>query len=178
MIGIDRFPERLRMAREQSGALTINYEEKDVYESLQEMTGGLGPDSVIEAVGMEAHGTGLVGAYDKAKQAMMLETGRPNALRQAIMACRNGGTVSVPGVYGGFLDKVPFGSIMNRSLTIKTGQTHVQRYLKPLLERIEKREIDPSFVITHKFALDDAPYAYELFRKKQDGCIKVVLKPN
>jgi len=178
VIGIDRIPERLRMAREQCGAVTINYEEVDVYDSLIEMTGGLGPDSVIDAVGMEAHQPGVLGAYDKVKQAMRLETGRPNALRQAIMACRNGGTVSVPGVYGGFVDKIPMGSIMNRSLTLKTGQTHVQRYLKPLLERIVRGEIDPSFVVTHHFKLDEAPKAYDIFKNKQDSCIKVVLKPN
>jgi threonine dehydrogenase-like Zn-dependent dehydrogenase len=178
VIGIDRIPERLRMAREQCGAVTINYEEVDVYDSLIEMTGGLGPDSVIDAVGMEAHQPGVLGAYDKVKQAMRLETGRPNALRQAIMACRNGGTVSVPGVYGGFVDKIPMGSIMNRGLTLKTGQTHVQRYLKPLLERIVRGEIDPSFVVTHHFKLDEAPKAYDIFKNKQDSCIKVVLKPN
>jgi threonine dehydrogenase-like Zn-dependent dehydrogenase len=119
----------------------------------------------------------VVGAYDTVKQTMMLETDRPHALRQAIMACRNGGTVSVPGVYGGFIDKVPFGSFMNRSLTLKTGQTHVHRYLKSLLERIEKKEIDPSFVITHRMRLDDAPDGYEIFKHKEDECIKIVLRP-
>jgi len=178
VIAIDRVPERLRMAREKAGAITINYEEADVYESLIEITGGLGPDAVIDAVGMEAHGPGIAGAYDRVKQAMMMETGRPAALRQAIMACRNGGTVSVAGVYGGFIDKAPMGSVMNRSLTIKTGQTHVQRYLQPLMDRIVNGEIDPGFVITHRLKLEDAPQAYETFRNKQDGCIKVVLKPN
>jgi threonine dehydrogenase-like Zn-dependent dehydrogenase len=178
VIGIDRIPERLRMARERSGALTINYEEADVLDSLREITGGLGPDSVIDAVGMEAHAPGAVGAYDKVKQALMLESDRPTALRQAIMACRNGGTVSVPGVYGGLVDKLPLGSVMNRDLTIKTGQTHVQRYLAPLMERIVNGEIDPSFVVTHHFKLDDAPQAYEIFKHKKDECIKVVLKPN
>jgi threonine dehydrogenase-like Zn-dependent dehydrogenase len=178
VIGIDRIPERLRMARDQCGAVTINYEDADVYDSLLEITGGLGPDSVIDAVGMEAHQPGVMGAYDKIKQTMRLETGRPNALRQAIMACRNGGTVSIPGVYGGFVDKIPLGSIMNRSLTVKTGQTHVQRYLRPLLKRIEQGEIDPSFVVTHRFKLDDAPKAYDMFKNKQDSCVKVVLKPN
>jgi len=177
VIAIDRFPERLRMAREKSGAETINYEEADVLDSLKELTGGRGPDHCIDAVGMEAHSPGPMYAYDRVKQAMMLETDRPIALREAIMACRNGGTVSVPGVYGGFLDKVPFGSVMNRSLTIKTGQTHAHRYMKPLLERIEKGEIDPSFVITHRMSLDEAPEAYEMFVNKQDECIKVVLKP-
>src|SRR5947209_18453083 len=131
------------------------------------MTGGRGPDRSIDAVGMEAHAHGLAGAYDRVKQAAMLETDRPIVLRQAIMCCRNGGTVSVPGVYGGFLDKVPFGAIMNRSLTIKTGQTHVQRYLPPLLERIQRGEIDPSFVITHRLRLEDAPLGYETFTHKE-----------
>jgi len=177
VIAIDRFPERLRMAREKSGAQTINYEETDVLEALRETTGGRGPDSCIDCVGMEAHGHGPMYAYDRAKQAMMLETDRPIALREAMMACRNGGTVSIAGVYGGFVDKLPFGSLMNRSLTVKTGQTHVQRYLKPLLGRIERGEIDPSFVVTHQMNLDDAPQAYEMFVNKQDECIKVVLKP-
>jgi threonine dehydrogenase-like Zn-dependent dehydrogenase len=177
VIGIDRFPERLRMAREKSKAITLDYEEVDVASALKEMTGGRGPDACIDAVGMEAHGMGLVGAYDRVKQAVGLETDRPVALRQALMACRNGGVVSIPGVYGGFLDKVPVGSVMNRSLTIKTGQTHVQRYLKPLLERIQKNEIDPAVVITHRMALEEAPHAFELFNDKQDECIKVVLRP-
>jgi len=177
VIAIDRFPERLRMAREQGGAETIHYGEVDIYEALKEMSGGRGPDACIDAVGMEAHTPGVVGAYDRAKQAMMLETDRPHALREAIMTCRSGGTVSVVGVYGGFIDKFPFGSVMNRSLTIKTGQAHVQRYTRPLLNRIEKGEIDPSYIITHRMRLEDAPAGYEIFKHKQDGCIKVVLKP-
>ncbi|HEY0848012.1 MAG TPA: zinc-dependent alcohol dehydrogenase [Noviherbaspirillum sp.] len=177
VIAIDRFPERLRMAREQSKAVTIDYEEADVATALKEMTGGRGPDACIDAVGMEAHGMGFMGAYDRVKQALAVETDRPIALRQALMACRNGGVVSIPGVYGGFLDKIPFGSVMNRSLTIKTGQTHVQRYMRPLLERVQKGEIDPTVVITHRLPLDDAPYAYDIFCNKQDECIKVVLKP-
>jgi len=178
VIGIDRFPERLRMASEKAGAAdTINYEETDVYETLMEMTGGLGPDACIDAVGMEAHMPGIIGAYDRVKQAMMLESDRPHVLRQAIMACRKGGTVSVPGVYGGFDDKIPLGSFVNKALTLKTGQTHVQRYMKPLLERIEKGEIDPSFVITHRMSLTDAPKGYDMFTNKQDDCIKIVLKP-
>jgi threonine dehydrogenase-like Zn-dependent dehydrogenase len=176
VIAIDRFPERLRMARD-GGAQTLNYEEVDVLDSLKEITGGRGPDSCIDAVGMESHTPGIQYAYDRAKQAMMLESDRPIALREAIMACRNGGTVSVAGVYGGLVDKIPFGSIMNRSLQIKTGQTHVQRYLKPLLQRIENGEIDPSFVVTHTMSLDDAPHGYEIFNNKQDECIKIVLKP-
>lgn len=177
VIAIDRIPERLHMAREQGGAETLDYREVDVLEALREMTGGRGPDACIDAVGMEAHGLGLVGAYDRAKQAVMLETDRPAVLRQAITACRNGGTVSVVGVYSGFVDKFPIGSLMNRSLTIKTGQTHVHRYMRPLLERIERGEIDPGFVITHRMRLDDAPEAYRLFRDKQDACIKIVLQP-
>lgn len=177
VIAIDRFPERLRMAREVSRAETINYEEVDVLDALKTITGGRGPDACIDAVGMEAHGVGLVGAYDRVKQAMMLETERPNALREALMACRNGGVVSIPGVYGGFLDKMPIGSFMNRSLTLKTGQTHVQRYLKPLLDRVQAGEIDPSVIITHRMPLEQAPDAYRMFRDKQDECVKVVLKP-
>ncbi|HYE37914.1 zinc-dependent alcohol dehydrogenase [Methylocaldum sp.] len=177
VIAIDRFPDRLRMAREQGGAETLNYEEVDVYDSLMDMTGGRGPDACIDAVGMEAHGHGAQYAYDRAKQATMLETDRPIVLREAIMACRNGGTVSVPGVYGGFIDKFPMGSVMNRSLTIKTGQTHVQRYMSPLLEKIRNGEIDPSFIVTHQMRLNDAPEGYEMFKHKQDECIKVVLKP-
>ncbi|RZI44650.1 glutathione-dependent formaldehyde dehydrogenase [Herbaspirillum sp. HC18] len=177
VIGIDRFPERLRMAREKSKAITLDYEEVDVSAALKEMTGGRGPDACIDAVGMEAHGMGFMGAYDRVKQAFAAETDRPVALRQALMACRNGGVVSIPGVYGGFLDKVPFGSVMNRSLTIKTGQTHVHRYMQPLLERIQRGEIDPTVVITHRMALDDAPRGYDMFCNKQDECIKVVLTP-
>ena len=177
VIAIDRFPERLRMAREVSRAETINYEEVDVLDALKTITGGRGPDACIDAVGMEAHGVGLVGAYDRVTQAMMLETERPNALREALMACRNGGVVSIPGVYGGFLDKMPIGSFMNRSLTLKTGQTHVQRYLKPLLDRVQAGEIDPSVIITHRMPLEQAPDAYRMFRDKQDECVKVVLKP-
>ena len=178
VIGIDRFPERLRMAREKVGAETINYEETSVSEALKEMTGGRGPDACIDAVGLEAHSPGITYAYDRAKQALMLETDRPMALREAIMCCRNGGTVSVIGVYGGFIDKFPMGSVMNRSLTIKTGQCHVQRYMRPLLERIEKGEIDPSFVISHHMNLDEASKGFAIFNDKQEDCTKIVLKPN
>lgn len=176
VIGIDRFPERLRKARS-IGAETLNYESTDILSSLNEMTGGRGPDACIDAVGMEAHMHGPVGLYDRAKQAVRLSTERPGVLRQAIIACRNGGTVSVPGVYGGFVDKLPFGSVVNKALTIKSGQTHVHRYMKPLLERIEKGEIDPSFIVTHRLALDEAPDAYEIFKNKADECVKVVLRP-
>ena len=177
VMAIDRFPERLAMAAN-GGAETINYEEIDVYETLMENTGGMGPDSCIDAVGMEAHVPGIIGAYDRAKQAMMLESDRPHAFRQAVLACRKGGTVSVPGVYGGFDDKLPLGALMNKALTIKTGQTHVQRYFRPLLERVQNGEIDPSFVVTHRMRLADAPRGYETFLNKQDECIKIVLKPN
>jgi threonine dehydrogenase-like Zn-dependent dehydrogenase len=146
-----------------------------VPEALLELTGGRGPDACIDAVGMEAHGHHAMYAYDRAKQALMLETDRPLALREAIMACRNGGVVSVIGVYGGFIDKFPMGSVMNRSLTIRTGQCHVHRYLRPLMERIERGEIDPSFVITHRLKLDEAPQGYDMFMNKEDGCEKVVL---
>lgn len=178
VIGIDRFPERLEMARSGASAETINYEEQNVYDALMDMTGGRGPDACIDAVGLEAHGGhGIVYAYDRVKQAMMAETDRPIALREAVMACRNGGTVSVIGVYGGFIDKFPMGSFMNRSLTMKTGQCHVQRYWGKLLERIENGEIDPSFVITHRMNLDDAPHGFDIFTNKEDDCIKIVLKP-
>ena len=126
---------------------------------------------------MEAHGSGISYIYDRLKQTMKLESDRPTALREALMACRNGGIVSVPGVYGGFSDKIPFGSIMNRSLTIKTGQTHVQRYMQPLLERIQRGELDPGAIISHHLSLDEAPHGYEIFQKKQEQCIKVVLHP-
>ncbi len=175
VIAIDRFPDRLRMAREQSGADTINYEEQPVLETLTEMTAGRGPDACIDAVGLEAHGPAAIYAYDRVKQALKIESDRPIALREAIMACKNGGTVSVIGVYGGFIDKFPMGAVMNRSLTIKTGQCHVQRYMKPLLERIERGDIDPSFIITHRMPLDAAPQGFEMFLHKADDCMKVVL---
>src|SRR5438105_5279717 len=176
VVAIDRFPERLKMASA-SRAETINYQETSVLDALMEMTGGRGPDSCIDAVGLEAHGGhGLIYAYDRAKQAITSESDRPIALREAIMACRNAGTVSVIGVYGGFIDKFPMGSFMSRSLTMKTGQCHVQHYWKSLLERIERGEIDPSFVVTHRMQLGEAPRGYDTFLKKDDECIKVVLK--
>jgi threonine dehydrogenase-like Zn-dependent dehydrogenase len=177
VIAIDRFRYRLRIARERAGAETINYEQEDVSDTLLEMTGGRGPDSVIDAVGLEAHGHGAAYAFDRLKQAMMSETGRPIALRDAITCCRNGGIVSVPGVYGGLIDKFPAGAFMNRALTLRTGQCHVQRYMKPLLERIERGEIDPTRIITHTLPLQQAPHGYDIFKHKQDGCEKVVLKP-
>jgi threonine dehydrogenase-like Zn-dependent dehydrogenase len=177
VIAIDRFEYRMRIARERAGAETLNYEQVDVYEALREMTGGRGPDHCIDAVGMEGHAPGLAGAYDRVKTTLMLETDRPVALRQAILSCRSGGTISVAGVYGGFLDKFPMGAIVNRSLTLKSGQCHVQRYLRPLLARIEKGDIDPSFVITHRMPLEDAPHAFSIFNDKEDECLKVVLVP-
>jgi threonine dehydrogenase-like Zn-dependent dehydrogenase len=176
VIGIDRFTYRLRMASEKAGAETINYEEVDsVIETLKEMTGGRGPDACIDAVGMEAHTHGPQYVYDRTKQAVGLETDRPIALREAIMSCRNGGTVSVIGAYGGFIDKFPVGSFMQRSLTLKTGQCHVQRYMKPLLERIKNGDIDPTFIITHRMPLEDAAKGYDIFLNKEDNCEKVVL---
>jgi threonine dehydrogenase-like Zn-dependent dehydrogenase len=176
VIAIDRFKYRLQLAKERASASdVINYEELNVQDALLELTGGRGPDKCIDAVGMEAHGHGVTYAYDRAKQALMLESDRPIALREAILACRSGGVVSVIGVYGGFIDKFPMGAILNRSLTIKAGQCHVHRYMRPLLERIQKGEIDPSFVITHRLPLDQAPKGYEMFLNKEDGCEKVVL---
>jgi threonine dehydrogenase-like Zn-dependent dehydrogenase len=177
VIAIDRIPERLQMAKDQCKAEVLNYEELDVGEALKEMTGGRGPDSCIDAVGMEAHGTDAMAFYDKAKQAVRLETDRPTALRQVLVACRKGGHVSLAGVYGGFLDKVPMGAAFNKGLTLKMGQTHVHRYLRPLLEHVQNGDIDPSFVITHKMSLEEAPKGYEIFKHKKDNCIKVVLKP-
>jgi threonine dehydrogenase-like Zn-dependent dehydrogenase len=177
VIAIDRFPERLRMAQEQGRAEVINYEGTDVVEALKQMTGGRGPDACIDAVGLEAHGTSPDAVYDMTRQKARMTTDRPHVLRQAIQACRKGGTVSIPGVYGGLLDKMPFGAAFAKGLTFKMGQTHVHRYLQPLLERVQKGEIDPSFVITHRLKLDEAPYAYDIFKHKEDGCIKVILKP-
>jgi threonine dehydrogenase-like Zn-dependent dehydrogenase len=177
VIAIDRFPYRLQMART-AGAETINYEEvDDVVQVLKDMTANIGPDSCIDAVGMEAHGHGFMYVADRAKQALRLETDRPIALRQAIQACRKGGTVSVPGVYAGFDDKLPMGAFMNKALTMKTGQTHMMRFMKPLLDRIEHGEIDPSVVATHRVPIDRAPQMYQIFRDKLDNCEKVVLDP-
>ncbi len=176
VIAIDLVPERLQMAKD-GGAEVLNIAEVEVGDALKEMTGGMGPDSVMDSVGMEAHGFGLEGFYDRVKQAARLETDRPSVLRQAILACRKGGTVSVPGVYTGLVDKIPMGAFMNKGLTMKTGQTHVHRYLRPLAERIQNGEIDPSFLVTHRLPLEQAPQAYEIFKHKRDNCIKVVLKP-
>ncbi|AWN21876.1 glutathione-dependent formaldehyde dehydrogenase [Deinococcus irradiatisoli] len=177
VIGIDRFPERLEMAR-RMGAETIDYGEEEVFERLKEMTGGNGPDSVIDAVGLESHGTGIGGLADAVKQTTrVLESDRPHAFRSAIMACRKGGTVSVPGVYGGLADKIPLGAFMNKGLTMKTGQTHVHRYLDILTDHIVRGDIDPTMIITHRLGLDDAPHAYKIFKHKHEGCIKCVLDP-
>jgi threonine dehydrogenase-like Zn-dependent dehydrogenase len=176
VIAIDRYPYRLQMARDQ-GAEVINYEQVDsVIETLNDLTAGRGPDSCIDAVGMEAHAPGVKYLYDRAKQAARMETDRPIALREAIMACKNGGTVSVIGVYGGFIDKFPVGAMMNRSIRIMTGQCHVQRYTKKLLGLIEEGKIDPSFVITHRMRLADAAQGYDMFMHKHDNCEKIVLK--
>jgi threonine dehydrogenase-like Zn-dependent dehydrogenase len=177
VIAIDRFEYRLQMARD-GGAETINYEDvDDVVQLLKDMTGNIGPDRCIDAVGMEAHTDSALYAYDRAKQMLRLETDRPFALRQAIQACRKGGTVSVPGVYGGFVDKMPMGAFVNKGLAMKTGQTHMMRFMKPLLERIERGEIDPSFVVSHRVPLNQAPEMYKIFNNKQDNCTKVVLDP-
>ena len=176
VIAIDRVPERLELARA-GGAETLNPDEVDVLDALHQMTGNRGPDSCMDAVGMEAAGHGVMFAIDRAKQMARMQMDRANVLRQAIVACRKGGTVSMPGVYVSFVDKVPLGAFMNKGLTLKTGQTHMMRYMSPLLARIQAGEIDPTFVISHKLPLDAAPDAYRMFRDKQDRCTKVVLKP-
>jgi threonine dehydrogenase-like Zn-dependent dehydrogenase len=179
IIAIDRLKYRLDLARDKAGAThIINYGENDVHETLLELTGGRGPDACIDAVGLEAHAYGPMFAVDRAKQAVMLETDRPLALREAIRACRNGGVVSVVGVYGGFIDHFPIGAVVNRSLTIRSGQCHVQRYMRPLLHRIEAGEIDPSFIVTHRLPLSEAAEGFRLFDERSDGCEKVVLKAN
>lgn len=177
VIAIDRVPERLELARRHSAAIALNYENVDVADALRDITGGRGPDACIDAVGLEAHGLGLPGWYDSAKHKLWLESDRPTALRQAINACRKGGTVSIPGVYGGFIDKFPIGAAFAKGLTLRMGQTHVQKYAGTLLTQILAGEIDSSFVITHRLPLEDAPWAYQMFNDKEDACIKVVLKP-
>jgi threonine dehydrogenase-like Zn-dependent dehydrogenase len=178
VIVIDRVPERLEMAARDGQAETINFEEVSVYDALLEMTGGRGPDRCMDAVGLEAHGGGTFdGTLDVIKTKTGLATDRPHVLRQAIMACRKGGTISVPGVYTGLVDHLPFGAFMNKGLTMKTGQTHVQKYLPLLFDKIQNGEIDPSFIITHELSLEQAPQGYEMFKHKHDTCIKVVLKP-
>lgn len=182
VIAIDMVPERLEMARTKGKAEVIDTSKQNVYDTLQEMTNGRGPDRAIDAVGTESHATGglmekAINAYDTVKQKLKIETDRPQVFREAVKCVRKGGTVSVPGVYIGFADKIPMGTIMNKALTIKSGQTHVQRYLEPLMQKIVDGTIDPSFIITHTVPMDKAPELYKTFRDKQDGCIKVVLKP-
>ena len=177
VICIDRVPERLSMAAA-GGATTINFEQESVLERLKALTAGKGPEKCIDAVGMESHVTrSFDSIYDRAKQAVMLETDRPHVLREMMYVCRPAGVLSVPGVYGGLIDKIPFGAVMNKGLTIRTGQTHVNRWTDDLLARIEQGQIDPSFVVTHTVSLEQGPEMYKTFRDKQDGCVKVVLKP-
>ena len=177
VIAIDRFPERLQLAQDW-GAETLNYSEiPDLIEVLKELTGGRGPDACIDAVGMEAHGASLDAIADEVKQAMRLETDRPFVLRQCIQVCRKGGVISMPGVYGGVVDKIPMGAFMNKGLTLRTGQTHMMRYMQPLLERIEKGEIDPSHIISHRVAIDEVPEMYDIWLKKQDHVTKIVIDP-
>lgn len=178
VIAIDRFPERLDLARS-LGAITVDYtgEDVSVLTALKDLTGGMGPDSAIDAVGLESHFNDVQHVYDKVKTAMFLETDRPGVLRQAIMAVRKGGTLSIPGVYGGMIDKVPFGAAFGKGIQMRMGQTHMQKYMKPLLERVEKGQIDPSFVISHRITLDEAPKMYEVWRDKQDQVTKIVIDP-
>jgi len=178
VIAIDRYPERLELARS-LGAVTVDYAEEDVsvLTALKDLTGGIGPDSCIDAVGMEAHSTQLQGMYDNVKTALMLETDRPVVLRQAIQAVRKGGTVSIPGVYGGLLDKVPFGAAFGKGITMKMGQTNMHSYMKPLLSRIEKGEIDPTYIISHRITLEEAPEMYKVWRDKQQKVTKIVIDP-
>lgn len=177
VIAIDNLPERLRLAAIVGGAQTIDYSSVDVIEALKDLTGGRGPDSCIDAVGMEAHGSGIDAVYNRVKQLAHLEADHTIALRQIIQACRKGGTIAVPGVYGGIADKLPLGTIFNKGLTLKAGQTHVQHYMRPLLERIARGEIDTPAIITHRLSLEEAPSAYRIFQSKEEGCIKVVLRP-
>ena len=177
VIAIDRFRERLRLAQSDGKTEIVDYSDADVFDTLKDMTGGRGPDRCIDAVGMEAHGHMPDAVMDRVKQAMKLTFDRAHVLRQALHCCRKGGTVSIPGVYAGFVDKVPFGTAFGKGLTLKMGQTHVQNYTRTLLERIERGDIDPSFIITHRVTLDEAPQMYRTFRDKQDDCVKVVMRP-
>jgi threonine dehydrogenase-like Zn-dependent dehydrogenase len=178
VIAIDRFPERLAMAHG-AGAITLKYDQDGVkvLTALKDLTAGIGPDCCIDAVGLESHTTELQGLYDSVKTALMLETDRPAVLRQAIQAVRKGGTVSVPGVYGGLLDKIPFGAAFGKGITMKMGQTNMHKYMKPLLKRIEKGEIDPSSIISHRISLEEAPKMYEVWRDKKDHVTKIVIDP-
>lgn len=178
VIAVDRFPERLEMARK-LGAICVDYTQDDVsvLTAMRDLTGGIGPDCAIDAVGLESHFNDLQGVYDAVKTAVFLETDRPGVLRQAIMAVRKGGTLSIPGVYGGLLDKVPFGAAFGKGIKMKMGQTHMHKYMKPLLERVEKGQIDPSFLISHRITLDEAPKMYEVWRDKKDKVTKIVIDP-
>lgn len=178
VIAVDRFPERLEMARK-LGAICVDYTQDDVsvLTAMKDLTGGIGPDCAIDAVGLESHFNDLQGVYDAVKTAVFLETDRPGVLRQAMMAVRKGGTLSIPGVYGGLLDKVPFGAAFGKGIQMKMGQTHMHKYMKPLLERIEKGQIDPSFLISHRITLDEAPKMYEVWRDKKDKVTKIVIDP-
>ena len=176
VVAIDRFPERLELARVHAGAETIDYSQENVLERLKDITGGRGPDSCIDAVGMEAHGTGAGYAYDRVKQALRLETDRGTALREAVLACRKGGTVSIVGVYG-VMDKFPIGTVINKGLTVRAAQQHGQAYVPRLLEHAVRGELDPTYLVTHRFSLEDAPRGYELFKTKEDGCVRAVFKP-
>jgi threonine dehydrogenase-like Zn-dependent dehydrogenase len=178
VIAIDRLPERLELARS-IGAITVNYADEDtsVLTALRDLTGDVGPDSCIDAVGLESHSADMQHVYDKIKTALMMETDRPSVLRQAIMAVRKGGTLSIPGVYGGLLDKVPFGAAFGKGITMKMGQTNMHTYMKPLLERIEKGQIDPTYIISHRITLDEAPEMYQVWRDKQEAVTKIVIDP-
>jgi len=180
VIAIDRVPERLDMVREHTDgrADIVDYASASVLEEVRELTGGRGPDACIDAVGMEAHGFGMTGWYDAIKQSIRLQTDRPTALREAILSCGKGGTVSIPGVYGGIIDKMPLGAAFGKGLTFKMGQTHVPTLTPKLLKHVEDGDVDPSFVITHRMRLNDAPDAYRMFRDKHEGCVKVVLSPH
>jgi len=178
VISIDDVPERLDMARTKGKAEVLDYSTQDILAELNDLTGGRGPDACIDAVGMEAHGSGIEYAYDRTKQVLMMETDRPGVLRQTIMACRKGGTVSIPGVYGGFIDKVPMGAAFAKGLTLKMGQTHAPRYMNDLMQRVLLNEIDPSFVISHRTSLEGASGAYDMFNRKADSCTKVVMRPS
>lgn len=177
VIAIDHYPERLEHAKSNGSVVTLNFDDYGVYDSIMELTGGMGPDSCIDAVGLEAHGMTVDAIYDRIKTATKASTDRIHVLRQMIRCCRKGGTLSVPGVYAGFADKFPIGALFGKGLTLRGGQTHVQRYLQPLLERIENKEIDPSFVISHRLSLADAADGYKQFKEEQNTCTKVVMRP-
>ena len=178
VIAIDRYPERLAMAANRFGAQTLDYTKIHVQTALRELTGGRGPDACIDAVGMEAHNPGIEGAYDRVKQTLRLETERPHVLREAILSCRKGGTLSIIGVYGGLTDKFPIGALMNKGLQVRTGQMHAQRYLDRLIDHVISGAVDPSVVVTHRLALEEADRAYKMFKHKEEGCLRVVFEPS